>query len=192
MYYEALSASHINTPGPIPPPPDLQPVVDKTAYYVAKNDSCFETTVIKKHCDDPKFSFLNPWDQYHSYYQAKKAECLEEIGRREAERIAALEDMPNLQRLTSSGSVSFKLQPKAPSHLVSVPDPSTVEEEEEEEGEEGEGCEPTPKRRRMDEEEEEEGGGGGEADNDIIGDKVGVCSGILCVMAMGDEIIANL
>ena len=30
----------------------------------------------------------------------------------------------------------------------------------------------------MVEEEEEEGGDGGEADNDIIGDKVGVCSGI--------------
>ena len=86
--------------------------------------------------------------------------------------------------------MSFKLQPKAPSHLVSAPDPSTVEEEGE--GEEGEGCEPTAKRRRMDEEEEEEEAGGGEADNDIIGDKVGVCSGILCVMAMGDEIIANL
>ena len=69
--------------------------------------------------------------------------------------------------------MSFKLQPKAPSHLVSAPDPSTVEEEGE--GEEGEGCEPTAKRRRMD---EEEGGDGGEADNDIIGDKVGVCSGI--------------
>ena len=80
-----------------------------------------------------------------------------------------------MQRLTSSGSVSFKLQPKAPSHLVSAPDPSTVEEGE---GEEGESCEPTPKRQRMDEEEEEEGGDGGEADNDIIGDKVGVCSGI--------------
>ncbi len=191
-YYHALSAQHIQSsgqPGPTPPPPDLQPIVDKTALYVAKNDDAFESTVLEKHAGDPRFRFLNPWDQYHRYYQAKKRECKEKIAREEEEKENYLRSKPNLQRLDSSGAISFKLQTKSPKVVEPSVDLST--EEEEREGEEGgveqEMCngdteghsaggdgEPEAKRPRYSDEEEEEGEGEEEEEGDKIDNKVQV------------------
>ncbi|XP_023241084.1 splicing factor, suppressor of white-apricot homolog [Centruroides sculpturatus] len=58
-------SSHI-----IPPPPDVQPIIDKMATYVAKNGDDFETIVKSK--GDKRFEFLLPWHEYHSYYLFKK------------------------------------------------------------------------------------------------------------------------
>ncbi|XP_040272193.1 splicing factor, suppressor of white-apricot homolog isoform X1 [Bufo bufo] len=54
----------------IPPPPDIQPVIDKLAQYVARNGLKFETSVQAK--NDSRFDFLQPWHQYNPYYEFKK------------------------------------------------------------------------------------------------------------------------
>ncbi|KAM3939926.1 splicing factor, suppressor of white-apricot homolog isoform 2-T2 [Leptodactylus fuscus] len=54
----------------IPPPPDIQPVIDKLAQYVARNGLKFETSVRAK--NDSRFEFLQPWHQYNPYYEFKK------------------------------------------------------------------------------------------------------------------------
>ncbi|KAL0965410.1 hypothetical protein UPYG_G00280900 [Umbra pygmaea] len=61
----AVSAAAI-----IPPPPDIQPVIDKLAEYVARNGVKFETSVRAK--NDPRFDFLQSWNQYNTYYEFKK------------------------------------------------------------------------------------------------------------------------
>ena len=64
----------------IPPPPDLQPIVDKLANYVAKNGPDFESIIKAK--NDPRFEFLNPWNTHYSYYQLKKQQALEAVPQR--------------------------------------------------------------------------------------------------------------
>ena len=199
-YYQALSENHINnlnssasegTSGPTPPPPDLQPIVDKTAEYVARNSDSFERTVLEKHCGDSRFSFLNPWDQYHAYYQMKKQQFQEKAEQDDKDNKAK----SNVQKLNSSGAVSFKLQTKtskllAPKVDLSVGGEDEEEEEEcgEEEGERGsneiinngleEEVEPPPaKRQRGEEEEEDEEAEEGEGDK--IGCKVQVLDCVL-------------
>ena len=64
----------------IPPPPDLQPIVDKLANYVAKNGPDFESIIKAK--NDPRFEFLNPWNSHYSYYQLKKQQALKAVPQR--------------------------------------------------------------------------------------------------------------
>ena len=197
-YYQALSANHIsslnssaagNTSGPTPPPPDLQPIVDKTAEYVARNSDSFERTVLEKHCGDPRFSFLNPWDQYHAYYQMKKRQFQEKSEQEDKE----LKIKSNVQKLNSSGAVSFKLQTKNSKLLAPKVDLSVGGEdedeygEEEQEGERGQNeivsngledkIEPPPAKRRRGEEEDEDEEE--EAEGDKIGCKVQVLDCVL-------------
>ncbi len=71
--YHMTSTYQLPPVQPTPlPPPDLQSIIEKTAVYVAKNGEGFESTVIKRHLDDPRFGFLNPWGQYYSYYLDRK------------------------------------------------------------------------------------------------------------------------
>merc|ERR1719433_1997933 len=61
-------------PGPIIiPPPDVQPVIDKMASYVAKNGRSFEDVVRSRPGASEKFSFLTPGDRHHNYYVHKLA-----------------------------------------------------------------------------------------------------------------------
>ncbi|XP_071206826.1 splicing factor, suppressor of white-apricot homolog isoform X2 [Salvelinus alpinus] len=60
----------VAAPAIIPPPPDIQPVIDKLAEYVARNGVKFETSVRIK--NDPRFDFLQSWNQYNTYYEFKK------------------------------------------------------------------------------------------------------------------------
>lgn len=62
----------------IPPPPDIQPVIDKLAEYVARNGLKFETSVRAK--NDQRFEFLQPWHQYNAYYEFKKQFFLQKEG----------------------------------------------------------------------------------------------------------------
>lgn len=50
--------AQVSTPTPaiIPPPPDIQPVIDKLAEYVARNGLKFEASVRAK--NDPRYVFL--------------------------------------------------------------------------------------------------------------------------------------
>ncbi|XP_053327564.1 splicing factor, suppressor of white-apricot homolog [Spea bombifrons] len=71
---KALPGTSLSTVAPmvaiIPPPPDIQPVIDKLAEYVARNGVKFETSVRSK--NDTRFEFLQPWHQYNPYYEFKK------------------------------------------------------------------------------------------------------------------------
>ncbi|XP_068190617.1 splicing factor, suppressor of white-apricot homolog isoform X2 [Antennarius striatus] len=67
------------TPAIIPPPPDIQQVIDKLAEYVARNGLKFETSVRAK--NDPRFDFLQSWHQYNTYYEFKKNYFMQKEGR---------------------------------------------------------------------------------------------------------------
>nr|XP_024657153.1 splicing factor, suppressor of white-apricot homolog [Maylandia zebra] len=63
----------------IPPPPDIQPVIDKLAEYVARNGLKFEASVRAK--NDPRFEFLQSWHQYNTYYEFKKKYFMQKEGK---------------------------------------------------------------------------------------------------------------
>ncbi|CAI2172378.1 10823_t:CDS:2 [Funneliformis geosporum] len=63
--------------GIIYPPPDIRNIVDKTAIFVARNGVQFEERIRENEKHNAKFSFLNPNDPYHAYYQYKIAETKE-------------------------------------------------------------------------------------------------------------------
>ncbi|VCX30705.1 unnamed protein product, partial [Gulo gulo] len=76
----------------IPPPPDIQPVIDKLAEYVARNGLKFETSVRAK--NDQRFEFLQPWHQYNAYYEFKKQFFLQKEGGDSAQAASAPEEAP--------------------------------------------------------------------------------------------------
>jgi len=55
---------------PHPPPPDLQPIIDKLAEYVAKHGNAFEDTV--KRNGDPRLQFINSDHEYYKYFMLRK------------------------------------------------------------------------------------------------------------------------
>ncbi|CAF0952832.1 unnamed protein product [Didymodactylos carnosus] len=63
----------------IPPPPDMKPVVDKLAEYVARNGSTFERSIRTK--NDQRFAFVEKDHVHYNYYQFKVQLCLQEIRR---------------------------------------------------------------------------------------------------------------
>lgn len=83
----------------IPPPPDTQPVIDKLAEYVARNGLKFEASVRAK--NDPRFDFLQSWNQYNSYYEFKKNYFMQKEGRGLPESDSVTDDDNKLQSDTS-------------------------------------------------------------------------------------------
>ncbi|KAG9290545.1 hypothetical protein G9A89_020915 [Geosiphon pyriformis] len=63
--------------GIIYPPPDIRNIVDRTAVFVARNGIQFEERIRENEKHNAKFSFLNPNDPYHAYYQYKITETKE-------------------------------------------------------------------------------------------------------------------
>lgn len=55
----------------VPPPPDIQPVIDRMAMYVAKNGIEFEIVVKSK--NDKRFQFLYSDHVHFQYYDFKKS-----------------------------------------------------------------------------------------------------------------------
>ncbi|KAL6917489.1 hypothetical protein ACHAPO_000687 [Fusarium lateritium] len=55
--------------GVVLPPREIRNVLEKTAGYVARNGAVFEDRIRDKERSNPKFSFLNPSDAYHPFYQ---------------------------------------------------------------------------------------------------------------------------
>lgn len=55
--------------GVVLPPREIRNVLEKTAGYVARNGAVFEDRIRDKESSNPKFSFLNPNDAYHPFYQ---------------------------------------------------------------------------------------------------------------------------
>ena len=122
-YYHA---SRMFQSKPCPPPNDLQPIVDKTAEYVAKNGDHFERTLILKHILDSRFEFLHPWNEYNAYYKAKITDTRQKMQKEIEDAMPA-----RTQRLQSGGSVSFKVTTKPKTQL----NIGTITDEDDEESE---------------------------------------------------------
>ena len=60
--------------GVVLPPREIRNVLEKTAGYVARNGAIFEDRIRDKESQNPKFSFLNPSDAYHPFYQWRLSE----------------------------------------------------------------------------------------------------------------------
>ncbi|KAF5657516.1 spliceosome-associated protein, partial [Fusarium heterosporum] len=71
--------------GVVLPPREIRNVLEKTAGYVARNGAVFEDRIREKERSNPKFSFLNPADAYHPFYQWR----LEEVKSGRGSAIAA-------------------------------------------------------------------------------------------------------
>ncbi|XP_055957621.1 splicing factor, suppressor of white-apricot homolog isoform X1 [Patella vulgata] len=100
----------------IPPPPDIQPIIDRMAMYVAKNGSEFEMVVKSK--NDARFQFLNDWHVHFPYYDFRKnlhqKEILKEKKQKE-EATAAL--------LSKGVSFSIKTRTKEPESVAPLKKP---------------------------------------------------------------------
>ncbi|XP_019724281.1 splicing factor, suppressor of white-apricot homolog isoform X2 [Hippocampus comes] len=77
------TAAAAAAPAIIPPPLDIQAVIDKLAEYVVRNGLKFEASVRAK--NDPRFDFLQPWHQYNTYYEYKKNYFMQKEGKSLAE-----------------------------------------------------------------------------------------------------------
>ncbi|XP_036384479.1 splicing factor, suppressor of white-apricot homolog [Megalops cyprinoides] len=86
----------------IPPPPDVQPVIDKLAEYVARNGLKFEASVRSK--NDPRFEFLQSWHQYNTYYEFKKHYFMQKEGISLAESGSPSDNRSVLEGAVSAGS----------------------------------------------------------------------------------------
>ncbi|XP_038058671.1 splicing factor, suppressor of white-apricot homolog isoform X2 [Patiria miniata] len=123
--------SEADVPRVIPPPPDIQPVIDKLAKFVAKNGTDFEASVRSK--SDPRFDFLLPWHKYNTYYMQKKKMFIGEMGGKAEE-----EEEDRQEEKTKKVSVSFSIKAKAPKEerplerKSALPVESSDSEEEEE------------------------------------------------------------
>lgn len=53
------------------PPSEIQNIIEKVASYVAKNGDEFEEIMANRTKDDPRFSFLEKTNEFHSYYLHK-------------------------------------------------------------------------------------------------------------------------
>jgi len=65
------AASRYATGGIIYPPPELRALVDKTATFVARNGTQFESKIKEDGTGRNILSFLSENDPYHAYYRAK-------------------------------------------------------------------------------------------------------------------------
>jgi splicing factor 3A subunit 1 len=63
--------------GIILPPKEIRILIEKSAGYVIRNGKAFEDRVRTNNANDPKFSFVNPDDAYHAFYQWRLAEIQE-------------------------------------------------------------------------------------------------------------------
>ncbi|KAG2176129.1 hypothetical protein INT43_005362, partial [Umbelopsis isabellina] len=50
---------------------DIYEVITKTAAFVAKAGSSLESKIKEKNFGNPKFAFLNPWNELHAYYRSQ-------------------------------------------------------------------------------------------------------------------------
>uniref|UniRef100_A0A8D0L710 Splicing factor, suppressor of white-apricot homolog n=1 Tax=Sphenodon punctatus TaxID=8508 RepID=A0A8D0L710_SPHPU len=94
----------------IPPPPDIQPVIDKLAEYVARNGIKFETSVRAK--NDLRFEFLQTWHQYNAYYEFKKQFFLQKESSDSSQQgVSSTEDVPADITSNTPGESEFPADP---------------------------------------------------------------------------------
>ncbi|BBN13863.1 hypothetical protein MPTK1_6g06990 [Marchantia polymorpha subsp. ruderalis] len=76
------SSAAITTPtrpaADVEPPAEIRCIVDKTAQFVAQNGLEFEQKILSNEKRNPKFNFLKSKDAYHSYYQRRILEFIDQ------------------------------------------------------------------------------------------------------------------
>ncbi|XP_025088915.1 splicing factor, suppressor of white-apricot homolog isoform X2 [Pomacea canaliculata] len=95
----------------VPPPPDIQPIIDRMAMYVAKNGLEFEIVVKSK--KDPRFAFLEPGHVHFHYYDSKKQMHIKEAKKKmEAEKLKeqAREKQEREEAAQANRSISFSIK----------------------------------------------------------------------------------
>ncbi|XP_071945410.1 splicing factor, suppressor of white-apricot homolog isoform X2 [Antedon mediterranea] len=117
----------------IPPTPDIQPIIDKMAKYVARNGEEFEATVRAK--NDGRFEFLLPWHTFNAYYKYKKNVFVEEFRKGDENE----DDKPK------KAPISFSIKTKDSEDKL-LDRPSALPYESSESDEENGQQEPTTKR----------------------------------------------
>ena len=149
---------------PHPPPPDLQPIIDKLAEYVAKHGNAFEDTV--KRNGDPRLQFINSDHEYYKYFMLRKnlyqqkfmmEEMTDKNNKTPAEDVTDTPEPPppplpspptetskdtntsEVQALKEDGSVEFKIASKEEKVMSGVYLGSASDDEEEGEGNEDDG-----------------------------------------------------
>ncbi|CAO3680483.1 unnamed protein product [Umbelopsis ramanniana] len=53
---------------------DIHEAIEKTAAFVAKAGPSLESKIKEKNLGNPKFAFLQPWNEYHAYYRSRVEE----------------------------------------------------------------------------------------------------------------------
>ena len=131
---------------PHPPPPDIQPIIDKLAEYIAKHGHAFEDTV--KRNGDPRLQFINSSHEYYKYFMLRKnlyrqKFLMEEMANENKPKQVVTQDLPcavkeatDVQTLKEDGSVEFKIATKEEKVMSGVYLGSASDEEGE--GKEGE------------------------------------------------------
>lgn len=144
---------------PHPPPPDIQPIIDKLAEYVAKHGHAFEDTV--KRNGDPRLQFINSSHEYYKYFMLRKnlyrqKFMMEEMANEKKPKQIVTQDIPSIpketsdvQALKADGSVGFKIATKEEKvvsgvYLGSASDEEAEEEEENEGSQEEDGLSKEP------------------------------------------------
>ncbi|XP_076452760.1 splicing factor, suppressor of white-apricot homolog isoform X2 [Babylonia areolata] len=100
----------------VPPPPDVQPIIDRMAMYVAKNGVEFEFMVKSK--NDPRFAFLEASHVHFQYYDFKKNMFLKEAELKkrleakqaERERLKQQQEEEEAAAAQANRSISFSIR----------------------------------------------------------------------------------
>lgn len=131
---------------PHPPPPDIQPIIDKLAEYVAKHGHAFEDTV--KRNGDPRLQFINSNHEYYKYFMLRKnlyrqKFMMEEMANENKPKQVITQDLPgvskettDVQTLKADGSVGFKIATKEEKVVSGVYLGSASDDEEDKEDDE--------------------------------------------------------
>ncbi|KAI9094366.1 hypothetical protein DFS34DRAFT_595747 [Phlyctochytrium arcticum] len=85
------------------PPEEIVNVIEKLAGFVARNGLAFEAKVKEQNRNDPRFSFLLPWNSFHTYYTEKRDFYLRTLASHDSsssagghvEEPAKVENVPN-------------------------------------------------------------------------------------------------
>eukprot|EP00899_Mesostigma_viride_P026937 jgi/Mesvir1/7428/Mv19210-RA.1 len=79
-YGGGVAHAEYGTPGVAAPAPPLDPltraIVDKTVAYIAKNGARFQAIIAAKERTNPRFAFLLPWNEHHTYFTAALASAM--------------------------------------------------------------------------------------------------------------------
>jgi splicing factor 3A subunit 1 len=102
-------------------------VIDRTALFVARsaNPIQFEDKIREGQRSDPKFSFLNPADPYHGYYQHRMERIM--LGEHGEDAVAEAADKKGEEVAEVAALVDVGLEPPQPEFIMDMPNISAID-----------------------------------------------------------------